>query len=70
MTPQEREHGAAIAAGIGQYGAAQAPTAAPGTAIYQRQWTQGASRFCQYNRFGSPVIVTVRSHEMCPVNIP
>lgn len=66
---REREAGADIAAGIAAYGAIQAPIPA-GVGYLQRQWVQGASRFCQYNRLGNPVIITVQSYEVCPVAIP
>lgn len=43
---------------------AQAPILPFG--IFQRSYIQGTSKFCVYDKMGSPNIITIAAYEICP----
>jgi hypothetical protein len=47
---------------------APAPVRREGTAFFKRQFTQGNSTVCVYDRLGSPVYVTLQSPAICPLS--
>jgi hypothetical protein len=43
------------------------PAVKPTTAFLQRQYVQGTSKICIYDRLGSPVHITIPATSLCPL---